>query len=1431
MIEQIVRFSVKNKLIVGLLVLALIAAGVYSMQKLPVDAVPDITNNQVQIVTTSPSLAPQEVEQSITFPVEMAMANLPGVEEIRSVSRFGLSLVTVVFEEDVPVLEARQLVKEQIDVAKAEIPASLGNPELMPITTGLGEIYQYVLEVDSAYRNQYDSIELRTIQDWIVKRQLMGMKGIIEVSSFGGYLKQYEVSVDPLLLQSHDVTISEVMSALERNNQNSGGSYIEKGKNAYYIRTEGLVKTTEEIGSILVKTNGEAPVFVRDVAKVQFGSPPRFGALTMDGEGEVVGGITLMLKGANSSEAIDNVHKRVAEVQRSLPPGIHIYPYLDRSVLVGKAIHTVSKNLIEGGLVVIFVLILLLGNIRAGLIVASVIPLSLLFAFILMYAFGVSANLMSLGAIDFGIVIDGAVIVVEGVLHLLHSKYLGKKLDQNQMNNAIIQTASGIIGSAAFGVLIIIVVFVPVITLTGIEGKMFTPMAKTVSFAIIGALLLSVTYVPMMSSLFLKKNIRDHVSFADRIVGWIQKIYRPTLERVMRIPGLLISGAIALLVGTFLVFGSMGGEFIPTLDEGDLAMQVTIPPGSSLTEMMRVTSRAERILKENFPEVKHVVSKIGTAEVPTDPMAVEDADVMILLKEHSEWVSASNREELVEKMKEKLKVVNEASFEFTQPIQLRFNELISGAKTDVVIKLFGDDLEELAHRGKDIAKIVKTIQGAGDVKIEQTEGLPQLMIRFNREKIAWHHLDIDELNRIVRAAYAGENTGIVYEGERRFDLTVRLNKSFRNTVDLSQLFVSNSFGESVPLSEVATLEVQDGPMLVSRENARRRIAVGVNVRNRDIESFINEVRQKLEGKIPLKPGYFLEYGGQFENLVAARARLAVAVPVALALIFVLLFFAFRSVKYALLIYSTVPLAAVGGVVALLLRGMPFSISAGIGFIALFGVAVLNGIVLISYFNRLKEEGETDIRKLVVKGSLIRLRPVLMTAAVASLGFLPMALSTSSGAEVQKPLATVVIGGLITATLLTLLVLPVIYYLAERKQFRMKKKGAAAIGLLFLLAQPLQAQELTESMAIDSMKHYLPELRNGELYREKSEYDRKAALSLPNTEFGYQYGQMNTALMDQYLSVNQPLGNPLMQVRSGQQAGAQTQLLGLEQQQREEYWRWQVRRTWQEWVLSAYRMQLLQEQVTVMDEHLRREEARQQSGEISRVDYNMALLYKGDLDKQLETVRLRVGVLQQQLRGLTGIQGEIQAPQWTPERLSMPGFRDSSGVLLQIADARRDVAAKDLQLAKAGWFPDLNVGYFNQTLDHARGFQGWTFGVQVPLFNRSTAMQVKKARLDVEIQENSFEQIRMDLETIRENLAREAEMYASLLNTYESNWLPQSALLRESAQYELDAGAIDYFKYVQARARALDMEMNWLDTLLGYNEAVLALGYYVSSQDN
>lgn len=1029
MFENIVRFSIKKKLFVALTTLFLIIGGIYSALTLPIDAVPDITNNQVQIVTVSPTLAPQEVEQLITMPIETAMSNIMNVTEIRSVSRFGLSLVTVVFKESVPTLEARQLINEQIQTVAGDIPEELGTPELMPITTGLGEIYQYVLKVDDAHKDNYDAMELRTIQDWIVKRQLSGIPGIVEINSFGGYLKQYEIAIDPDAMAALQITIGDVFEALSNNNQNTGGSYIEKKDRAYYIRSEGMISSLKDIGKIVVTNRGGMPVHISDIGDVDFGAPKRFGAMTMDGDGECVGGIAMMLKGANANVVTKTLEERVAKVQKMLPEGVTIEPYLNRSELVNRNISTVVYNLIEGAIIVFLVLIIFLGNVRAGMIVASVIPLAMMFGFILMRIFGVSANLMSLGAIDFGIVVDGSIVILEGILAHLYTKRLSNRvLSAHEMEEEVEKGASKVVKSSTFAVLIILIVFFPILTLTGIEGKYFTPMAQTLVFCIIGALLLSLTYVPMMAALFLKKEISLKPTFADRFFVWLTSYYSKALKACVARPWPTVGAAFALLAASLLLFTRLGAEFIPTLDEGDFAMQMTLPPGSSLTSSINMSLKAEKILKKEFPEVRHVVAKIGTAEVPTDPMSVEDADVMIVMKPFKEWTSASSRAEMVDKMKAALDTIQGAEFNFSQPIQLRFNELMTGAKADIAIKLYGEDMEELYAKANEVAEYVKKVPGASDVIVEQTMGLPQLVVDYDRTRIARYGIDIRQLNDIIRTAYAGETAGVVFENERRFDLVVRLDDTKVSDLDLNRLHVKTCDGYQIPVSEVATIRLVNGPLQVNRDAAKRRIVIGVNVRNADIQKVVSEISDVLDRNIKLKPGYYFEYGGQFENLQNAIRTLSVVIPIALMLILLLLFFAFRSITYSLVVFTTVPLSLIGGIAALWVRGLPFSISAGVGFIALFGVAVLNGILMINHFNDLKAKGRygmcTD--KVISNGCRHLLRPVFLTGLVASLGFVPMAIATSAGAEVQRPLATVVIGGLIVSTVLTLVIIPVFY---------------------------------------------------------------------------------------------------------------------------------------------------------------------------------------------------------------------------------------------------------------------------------------------------------------------------------------------------------------------------------------------------------------------
>ncbi|NOS57424.1 MAG: efflux RND transporter permease subunit, partial [Cyclobacteriaceae bacterium] len=1036
MLNSIISFSIKNKIIVGMLTLALIVWGSYSFTQLPIDAVPDITNNQVQVLTVSPSLAAPEIERLVTFPIEQTMATIAKITEMRSFSRFGLSVVTIVFTDDTDVYWARQQVSERLSAAKSAIPPGAGNPELAPLSTGLSEIYQYILRPKKGYEEKFDATELRTIQDWIVRRQLLGTEGVADVSSFGGHIKQYEIALDPEKLRSMNISFSELFLALEKNNQNTGGAYIDKKPYAYFIRSEGLVENLEDIEKIVIKNSPSGlPVLVRNVATVRYGHAMRYGAMTYNDKGEVVGALVLMLKGANSSLVIGKVKERIEQIRKTLPEGVDIEPFLDRTKLVNSAISTVTKNLAEGALIVIFVLVLLLGNLRAGLVVASVIPLAMLFAISLMNLFGVSGNLMSLGAIDFGLIVDGAVIIVEATLHHLAASGLVRTLTQKEMNEEVHHSANSMMHSAAFGQIIILIVYLPILSLVGIEGKMFGPMAQTVAFAIVGALVLSLTYVPMVSSLFLSKKTGHKKNISDRIIQFFHQLYKPTILFALKKRALVVSGSVVFLIASIFVFLQLGGEFIPTLDEGDFAVETRLLTGSSLTQMIETTQKSSRILLDNFPEVKEVIGKIGTSEIPTDPMPIEASDLIIVLKDKDEWTSASSRDELADKMSKKLEEeMPGVLYGFQQPIQMRFNELMTGARQDVVIKIYGEDLALLASYAAQIGKIARQVEGAQDVYIEPIGGLPQYVVKFDRNKLAQFGLSVDEVNRVLRTGFSGDVAGMVYEKEKRFELVVRLDEKKRKGIeDIKGLYVTTALGRQIPLEQLATIELNSGINQIQRDDAKRRIAVGFNIRGRDVQTIVKELDAKINTQLKFEPGYFLRYGGSFKNLEEAKQRLMVAVPLALALIFLLLYFTFHSFKQGLLIFTAIPLSAIGGIFALWVRDMPFSISAGVGFIALFGVAVLNGIVLIAEFNRLKKEGKLSIHEIVLRGTEVRLRPVLMTALVASLGFLPMALSNGSGAEVQRPLATVVIGGLITATLLTLVVLPILYTYFEKEK--------------------------------------------------------------------------------------------------------------------------------------------------------------------------------------------------------------------------------------------------------------------------------------------------------------------------------------------------------------------------------------------------------------
>ena len=1063
MFQKLITYSIRHKLVIGVLSIALAIWGVWSLVHLPFDSTPDITDNQVQVITQAPSLGAQEVEQYVTTPVEMALANIPRIQERRSISRSGLSVITLVFDDAADIYWARSQVSQVVEQLEKELPKNT-ETEMGPIATGLGEIYHYTIRAKEGYEHKYSLTQLRTMQDWIVRKQLSGTPGVAEVSGWGGYVKQYEVAINTDQLNASGVSVSEVFDALQRNNANTGGSYIEQNSNQYYIRGIGVVKNLEDVANITVKTVDGTPVKVGDVAKVQLGHATRFGAVTRNGEGEVVAGIAIMLKGENFQEVIKNVKERINQIQKSLPEGVVIEPFIDRTNLVDRVEGTIARNLIEGGLIVIFVLVIFLGNWRAGLVVASVIPLSMLFAFGMMKTFGIDGNLMSLGAIDFGMIVDSAVIIVEAVVtHIntghfsqpeVRAAYLAQcqnggaatpfALTQKQMDEEVHFSASRIRQSAAFGEIIIMIVYIPLMTLVGIEGKMFRPMALTVFFAILGAFILSLTYVPMASSLMLSRKVHTRKTFSDRVIEKLQAWYRPVLDWVLARNKDVITGAVALFCVSIVGFKYLGGEFIPSLEEGDFAVEMSMSQGTSLSQMVESCTKAEKLLKKEYPEIKQVVSRIGSAEIPTDPMPVERADIMIALKPKAEWTSAKTTPELMEKMEETLSAIPGLEAEISQPIQMRNNELLTGIKQDVAIKIFGDDLDVLTQQAGKVKKMIENVPGVSGIFVEEVAGLPQIQVKYNHEKMAAYGVSVDDISEILETTFAGAVAGSLYEGDKKFDIVLRMDPSQRNVESLEQLSIPLKDGTNIPLSQVADIDYSPAPAQVSHEDGARRIYVGFNVKGRDVQSTVEDIQEILDEKLKLPDGYYYNYGGEFENLQSATNRLMVVIPIALVIILLLLYATVKNVRESLFVFSAIPLAAIGGVWALWLRGMPFSISAGVGFIALFGVAVLNGIVLIGQMNQMQREEKTAdklsasigvtelIHHRIIESCMVRLRPVLMTALVASMGFLPMALSQGDGAEVQRPLATVVIGGLITSTLLTLLVLPAIYKTFTKK---------------------------------------------------------------------------------------------------------------------------------------------------------------------------------------------------------------------------------------------------------------------------------------------------------------------------------------------------------------------------------------------------------------
>lgn len=1445
MLDKIIGFSVRNKLIVILFIVGLIAWGIYALTRLPIDALPDITNNQVQIITTAPSQAAQDIERLVTFPVEQSVASIPDITEVRSFSRFGLSVVTVVFQENVDVYWARQQVSERLITIKEQIPAGVGNPELAPVTTGLGEIYQYVVHTKPGFEKKYDAMELRSIQDWIIRRQLLGVPGVADVSSFGGYLKQYEIALDPEKLRSMDLSITDVFNALAKNNQNTGGAYIDKRPNAWFIRSEGLIGSLEDIGNVVVKTHSSGiPVLIDNVGKVGYGSAIRYGAMTRNAEGERVGAIVLMLKGANSSAVIRSVKERIRQIEKTLPEGVLIEPFLDRTKLVNNAVETVVRNLAEGALIVIFVLVLLLGNLRAGLIVASVIPLAMLFAVCMMRLFNVSGNLMSLGAIDFGLIVDGAVIIVEATMHHLGLRKAGVPLTQAEMDDEVYTAASRIRTSAAFGEIIILIVYLPILALSGVEGKMFRPMAQTVSFAILGAFILSLTYVPMASALFLNKNLVHKRNLSDRIMDFFHRIYARALAFVLRFKRTVIVGSILLFGASLLLFTRLGAEFIPSLDEGDFAVETRLLTGSSLYETVDIATKAAEILLKQFPdEVKEVVGKIGSSEIPTDPMPVEACDLIISLKDRSQWTKADDKDELAEKMTAALDAIPGVSFGFQQPIQMRFNELMTGARQDVVVKIYGEDLDRLATYAQKVGKVVSGIRGAVDLYVEQSSGLPQIVVQYHRDQIARFGLNIEDINTVINTAFAGQRAGIVYEGEKRYDLVVRLDKQNRAGLeDVSALYITAPNGNQVPLNQVADVSLKVGPNQIQRDDAKRRIVVGFNVRGRDVEGIVNELQQQISQKVKMSPGYYVTYGGAFENLQQARSRLKIAVPVALLLIFILLYFSFGSVKQGLIIYTAIPLSAVGGIVALWLRGMSFSISAAVGFIALFGVAVLNGIVLIAEFNRLRKEGLTDLREIVMRGTGTRLRPVIMTATVASLGFLPMALSQGSGAEVQKPLATVVIGGLITATLLTLFVLPCLYILSE------KIKGAGnmhktVIVLLLLTGIPMLSHA-QQPLTLDGLIQLTLQQNKGlqaagagvDYYKQL----RRMAGELPKTDVGLQYGQYNSYVKsDNNITVTQKIPFPSVFGARASLYDAQLQGSKLQQAATKHELIFQVKQYWyQLQYLYAYR-HLLEQQDSIYQRFVKAADLKFRTGETNLLEKTAAETRLAEMQHLNRQSLAEEQVLLAGLQGLSGSPAPLTIAKQTLEPLPAEAMVDSAQLqhypALQWQQQQVVIQEKEKKLEANALLPDLSVGYFNQSLTGAplnssgtaiaKGgdrFQGWHAGVSIPLWMGPFRAKVRAAEQRRIQADFNYQQSNVELKSRWQQAVAQFSRYKSSLDYYRETAIPNAMLIEKQALLGYEKGDVGYTTYLLSLQEVFNIREAYLQTIRDYNNAVLSL---------
>ncbi len=1450
MLNKIIGFSIRNKLIIGLFTLALIGYGVYETTRLPIDAVPDITNNQVQVITVAPSFGATDIERLITFPIEQANSNINGMKEIRSFSRFGLSLVTIVFDDATDVYWARQQVAERLQKVQSQIPPGIGTPELGPISTGLGEIYQYVVRPEPGYEAKYNETELRTIQDWIVRRQLLGVKGVAEVSSFGGKLKQYEIAVNPNKLQSYHITISDVFTALEKNNQNTGGAYIEKGSTVLFIRSEGLIGTKNDIENIAVKaTESGAPLFIRDVAEVTIGYATRYGAMCFNDKGEVAGAVVMMLKGANSSAVIKNVKNRIAQIQKTLPKGVVIEPFLDRTKMVNNAISTVEKNLLEGALIVVFILVLFLGNLRAGLLVASVIPLAMLFAIILMNLFGVSGNLMSLGALDFGLIVDGAVIIVEAVMHqLTHSKKFShtNQLSKPEMDKQVTLSAGKMMNSAVFGQIIILIVYLPIFTLQGIEGKMFKPMAQTVAFALLGAFVLSLTYIPMMSALVLSRKIKHKPNISDKVMFRVERLYQHVLARILHFPKSVLALVVTMFAIAVYTLTTLGGEFIPALEEGDFAVDTRVLTGSNLNTTIASTQKAAHILKTQFPEVQKIVTKIGSGEIPTDPMPMEACDLMVILKDKKEWTSATTFKELSEKMGDALKDVPGITASFQFPVQMRFNELMTGARQDVVCKIFGENLDTLSTYAQKLAKIVSSVKGSQNLFVEPVTGMPQIIITYNRNVIAQYKLNIADINKVINTAFAGQSTGLVFEEEKRFNLVVRLNTDQRkNLEDVQNLLIPTPQGTQIPLSQLAAVEIKNGPNQIQREDAKRRIVVGFNVKDRDVQSIVTELQQKTEAQIKLPAGYYISYGGAFENLNEAKKRLSIAVPVSLFLILVLLYFAFSSLKHGLLIYTAIPLSAIGGILFLALRGMPFSISAGVGFIALFGVAVLNGIVLIAEFNRLKNDGLTNLHNIVLMGTKVRLRPVLMTAFVASLGFLPMAISNGSGAEVQRPLATVVIGGLLIATFLTLFVLPVLYILFEKGGTKHKPTNYGVAVLIFLSVTTVSAKAqngITLPAAIDTALKNNNAIRNEKL---KAEYQQKliaSSATIPKTGIMAEAGQINGMYTDTRLGISQSFSFPTVYSHQKKVFTEEWKTSVLSVTLKEAEIRKMVSQLYYSLLVLQEKKLLLLKADSNYASFLQKASLRFSTGETNLLEKTTAENQRGNIYLQLKSLEEEIEITKLQFRLLLNTTSAVE-PEASHEKMKAALLTGNNSLeghpLLTILQQHKETAKANTLLEKSKLLPDLMIGVSNMSMKgmgpdnvlygSSSRFTSASIGVGIPVFASSQKARVNASKTSERITENNYQQQLQLLETQYQSALAQYRTNLQTVAYYEQTGIPNAKTIITTANKQFSGGEINYLDWVMLTNQATSIQSSYLDVVKMLNESILSINYLLSKE--